>query len=503
MKASNDLHALIHSMSKNEKGFFVKFASQHGKQRNHIRLFQAINAQERYDRAALCKKFAGEKFLKQIHVAQHYLYHLILKSLRHYHEKNYVELELYSLLADTFILEIRGMKEGAGKLLKKAKKIAATHYQYPILLEILKQYVTSVVGSKSPNVLGETQDIYREIFEITQMLEEEYTFRSLNHSILLCYRKDRQLASKQYSEVLRDISNHPLLTSETEPASFYAKYLKFNIRCIEARIYGDREIAHENYKEILQIWEQHPQMIKAAPHLFKIHISNFLGNAILLGNFDQVEFYMNKIDQVPARNLREKVESFQNLTYLKLLYYLNLNYLEDGRQFIAKMEPDLDQYDRHLNPARALVIYYNILMVFFLLEDFDGTISWLNKILHQGKAGPRQDIKIFAHILEFIIHYELGHDLMLESLLKNAFRSVAKQIKTTQYEQTILTNFKRLLRSNSSEEKHLIYIEFREALKHFAALNQKLTGIDEIIIWLSARINRESLRNIFASQLKT
>ena len=502
MKASNDLHTLIHSMSKNEKGFFVKFASQNGKQKNHVRLFRAINDQKRYDREALCKKFEGEKFLKQIHVAQHYLYHLILKSLRLFHEKNYLELELHGLLGDAFILENRGMKDGATKILRKAKEIAISQYQYPILLEILKKYASYVVGSKSPNVLVETQGIYKEIFEIIQVMEEEYTFRSLNHSILLCYRKDRQLASRQYSEVLREISNHPLLVSENLPESFYAKYLKHNIRCIEARIYGDREIAHENYKEIVQIWENHPQLIKSAPHVFKIHISNFLGNAILIGKYDQVDFYMKMMEQLPARNLNEQVESFQNLTYLKLLYYLNLNYLEDGLKFIAEVESGLKKFGHHLNPARALVIYHNILMVFFLAEEFDGAIPWLNRILNQRKIGPRQDIKAFAQILEFIIHYELGHDLMLESLLKNVFRFISKESKTTQYEETVLDHFKKLLKAKSFEEKKGIFSTFREELKYFASLNQKLTGIDEIIIWLNARISQKPLRKVFAQELK-
>lgn len=502
MKASNELHALIHSMSKNEKGFFVKYASRQGKEKNHIRLFKALNAQNQYDRAALCKKFKGEAFLKQINVAQHYLYHLILKSLRLYHEKNYVELELYDLLANAFILEIRGMKEGATKILKKAKKIATAHYQYLILLEILQRYATFVVGSKSPQILKETQDIYQEIFEIIHILEEEYTFRSLNHSILLCYRKDKQLASKQYAELLREISSHPLLVSEAAPQSFYAKYLQFNIRCTEARIYGDREIAHENYKEIIRIWEDHPQMIQSVPHLFKIHVSNFLGNAIIAGKFEKVDVYMSKMEELPARNLNEKVEAFQNVAYLKLLYYLNLNDLEKAKQFIAEIEANLDVLTPYLNPARAVVIYYNILMVFFLLEEFDSTISWLNKILYQRKTGPRQDIKTFAQVLEFIIHFELGHDLMLDSLLNNAFRSVNRRIKTTPYEQTLLTNFRKLLRSNSSQEQVPVYLEFRTALEGFTTLSQKPTGIDELIIWLNARIDKIPLRKVYKRRLQ-
>ncbi len=51
MKPTNDLFTLINSLNRTEKGYFKKFASQHGKgeKNNYVQLFEAMDKQEAYN----------------------------------------------------------------------------------------------------------------------------------------------------------------------------------------------------------------------------------------------------------------------------------------------------------------------------------------------------------------------------------------------------------------------------------------------------------------------
>src|SRR6187402_3495121 len=86
---SNDLFALISSMTKDEKHFFRKFVSIPGQEssahKNYLMLFNAIEEQtegkEKYNEKKIKEKFGGKKFIAQLHVTKIYLEGLILKSL--------------------------------------------------------------------------------------------------------------------------------------------------------------------------------------------------------------------------------------------------------------------------------------------------------------------------------------------------------------------------------------------------------------------------------------
>ena len=84
---SDSLFNLIKSLSKGEKQYFKKFSSIHTGKENHyyMRLYDEIEKQTEngvYDEEKIKKTFAGEKFVKQLHVTKNYLFNAILRSLK-------------------------------------------------------------------------------------------------------------------------------------------------------------------------------------------------------------------------------------------------------------------------------------------------------------------------------------------------------------------------------------------------------------------------------------
>ncbi len=501
MKLSPKLYALIHSLNKNEKGYFVKFAQSQGSNSEYLHLFHAIYKLPEYNQKALRESFAGANFLKHIGYYQNYLYKMILKSLRLYHENQEIDIQLYGLLSELRVLEIKGLKKESALLLKSIKKKALKHHQYPILIEVLKKQAIQIVATKEKDLFLQTNKIYDEIFEAASILEQEYTYRKLNHSILLCFRNGAWTSLNKFSNLLSEIRDHPLMEDRFSPTSFFAQYLKFNIRCIEAKIGGERQTAYEYHKKILGVWENYPEMIKANSNLYKIHISNYLGNAILLGKVDHFEKYVQVMEDLRQKNDKDKTETFQNILYFKLLFYLNQNRLEEGKEYLESIQTKLQKHAPQFNHARAIAIYYNALVLYFLLEDFEKAQKWVNIILDEQNKTIRKDVKFFARIMNLIIHFELDHDQLIEYFYSSVKRQLTSKTQENDYEKVILSHFKNLMNTLPGKERQNAFSQFRKNLIPFKQVEPEPISIYELLIWLAARVEKKSLRSIYAQTL--
>ena len=497
MKLSNKLCELISSMNKNEKGFFVKFAQSQREKSNYLDLFHALCDPNIETTETLEEKYPNAGFLKNINFYQNYLYEVILKSLRFYFEDQHIDIQLYALLSEINVLEAKGLKKQSAMLLKKAKKKALAHHQYPILIEILKKQATQLVATSQKNLMEETSAIYAEIFDTLKIIEEEFTYRKLSHFMLLCYRQGAWSATQRYPDLLKSISDDPAMNEGVEPRSFFAKYLKYNIRSIEAQIYGDSQVAHTNYLKILSIWEAHPALIKSNPNFFKINISNFLSNAILINQVDEFEKYIKILEGLETRNEKEKIESFQNVVLFRILFFLNQNRLKEGEIYIKSVEKKLETWTDKLNPARAVAIYYNILMLYFLIEEFGEAQKWANLILNKQNKDIRVDAGFFARIMKLIIHYELNDDLILDSLHISLKRQLAGKKQKDNYEKTILLHFKHLMNNLSGNKKTQAFVRFKNDIAAFKDLIPQPISINELLIWLDARIEKKSLQEMY------
>src|SRR5690606_11931358 len=123
-RPSEDLFRLIKSLTKSEKRFFKISSNLQSGDKNYIKLFDAIDAQEEYNEDALKKQFASETFIKHLPSEKNYLYKLILRSLRQYYSENTVGAQLADFIQSIEILYLKALYPECSKMVKKAKKIA-------------------------------------------------------------------------------------------------------------------------------------------------------------------------------------------------------------------------------------------------------------------------------------------------------------------------------------------------------------------------------------------
>ena len=81
----DQLHQLIHTLSKTEKRYIKRMASLHvrGDENNYIKLFDLLNDQDEYNESVLQNALQLDR--NQFAVTKNYLYNVILDSLESYY----------------------------------------------------------------------------------------------------------------------------------------------------------------------------------------------------------------------------------------------------------------------------------------------------------------------------------------------------------------------------------------------------------------------------------
>lgn len=498
MANAKDIHHLIHSLTKNEQGFFIKYAQMQGQDKAYMDLYKKLQEMPEFDRSQLAQSVEKESYKKHLSVTQNYLYKILLKSLRLFNEKRSIDATLHNLIMEADILEAKGLMSLSAQQLRKAKKIASEHHKFNAKIEILKRQAIQVVALKVRNMFEEVDRIYKELMDDIHSLKEEFTYRQLNHFMFVSHRKEARNAPSVHAKLLKSINEHPILKQKKPPKSFFAQSFRYNLLYLNSRIKGNKNESHQYARMINQLWEEHSVIRIGNQRSYKLQLSNFLGSSIVTKSIEEFEENILKLESLPSYTLKDKMENFQAIAHLKLLFYLNMNRLEEAKALAPFIKNGLEQFGNLMNQARVTILYHNTLVLHFLMGEFEATLEWVDQILRKQRTEPRQDIKTFARILEFVVHYELGNDLILDSLFISATRRLHKTRKSGKYEKTILRHFRQLIKAVDKSEKKACFQQFEDDLKPFAEASPKPVGIEEMLYWLEARLTGRTIREVFA-----
>ena len=193
--ASKDLlFELIKSLSASEKRYFKRFSKLQGDSENeYLDLFQKIDKQKKYNEPLLLDKLKNQTFAKNISSGKHYLYQLILKSLRAYHAEKKALFQVNDLVQDIYILMEKNLVLQANKRIKKAKKIA-DKYQLNIpklgILLLERNLIRSFQQKKSAELIKENQQFSQQCIN---QINAQVDMVSLYDDVYLTIRNKMQL----------------------------------------------------------------------------------------------------------------------------------------------------------------------------------------------------------------------------------------------------------------------------------------------------------------------
>jgi hypothetical protein len=495
MKSRDDLFQLIASLTRAEKRYFKVYAGRHviGKQNRYVQLFDLIDRQSEYDHAKLRKAYAGGNLSSD----KNYLKKLILKSMRAYRDGGHVRTRLQEMIEEAHFLKEKGLYEQCRRRLRKARDFAEEFQCYYQLMEILDLERRMIKQTVDSNLLGTQQEIARRQEEVVRSISTELEFDHLYDRVFL---HSRIGASRNGSLPSDDVSRlEAPLPSEDPHLSVAARLNYHSSRAIYFNLAKDFAASLSEIRQLVDLYEQHAPIREKYPERYKIALSNLLVAANAAGQHTDFPETLEKIRNLPAVSFDEEAESFQNIAFLELMYFLNSGQFDQVPVLSERVDEGLDRYAAKINQARLHAICLNFSLAFFIREEMREALSWLGRILNHKGGDQRQDIQQAARILQLVIHLELGNYDLIHSLMRATRRYLNLRQGMRDYEKALIDFFRKAIDLPEGQALHSLYEATIADLAELQEAHQwgSLLLCGEIRIWLQARLEGRSLQEAF------
>lgn len=498
MKSRDDLFQIIASLTRAEKRYFKIYAGRHviGGKNRYVKLFDLIDRQSEYDHDKLRKSYKGDNLSSD----KNYLKKLLLKSMRAFRDGGHVRTRLQEYLEEAHFLKEKGLYDQCLRMVKKARKLAEEYeclYQLMELLDLERRLVKQTFDSD----LQATQEGLALMQEETlRTIGEELTFAHLYDRLFLYSRMGQGREGDIPELDLGLLEREPDMTGVHSKSSVETHIQYHSSRAIYYNLRRDYPGSLAEVREIVRLYEAHPRVKERNSDRYKIALSNLLVAANAADHHADFPATLEKIRALPALSYDEEAETFQNLAFLELMYFMNSGQFDQVPAQAEQVDAALDEYADRINQARKHALCLNFSLAFFIREEMRHALSWLGRILNHKSGDQRKDIQQAARILQLVIHLEAGNHDLIHSLLRSTRRYLDLNQGMRDYEKALIAFFRKAIDLPPGSETLDLYRSTIAELETMRSESSwgKLLLSQEITIWLQARVDGVPLQRAFA-----
>lgn len=507
MAVSTQLFDLIKSLKKPEKRYFKLHCSKYDSTDNQYRkVFEAIDKQQEYDEAALKKKFAKAKFVKQFHVMKNYLYSLILDSLHAYNSRKTVDLQIVDLFQKSDILQEKGLYVQALKMLTKAKKLAESYDKIEYALLIYKREKILYIRKLDALHFAERLDEFvAKEKETIERLNNLFEYEWISNDIFKLYYKVLVARRKVEADEYRAVLNHPLMEKAEMAQSFRAKMHFYNVKAVCYEGIGDLKACCAYRAKFVDFFESHPILIKDELLNYIKALNNLLYTYNELRDYEAFYQVLAKIKNVP-QIAKRKLEDEEAIMIFRACYTMEFNANIKTGKFkaavasIPEIEAGFDQFGDKLGEHFRFPFYYFFAYAQFAVGNYEASLQYLDHLVHNTDASFKHELFRFGRILFLLAHFELENYKLLPSLLRSTRRYLSTMHRPYETEQLMLQFLNKVP-----------YPDERAAYKH---LKTQLEGVQEqsetriefehfdFMSWVESKIQGADFLRVYQKRLK-
>lgn len=448
------LHELVSNMSMAERSYFKRYAAKlgDGGAANYIQLFDAIAAQKQYDEAAIKKKFAGQKFTKQLSVAKTYLYKTVLKALRNFYEEADVQSQLKNMLLELSVLMDKGIYVQARKVIAKGLALSTQFEMLGDKNEFLTAELYLLMNNYEQGLKDRAVDVVMEEHrrlsaQIRNLADYEYLYQKQHRLNKAIY----QLRDKKDLQEYNAIFSHPLLSNPTQAISKRALYNFHFIRALHFSVTDNRADFLDETKQLVKVCTT-AKYFNAFDLRSSMNALNLLLEAAYFnGEWAIMNKALKQLKDLKVRSERDKIALFIYYSRFALIYYdqqkntkEKLKLISDARNAFAKYEQKIPYHVR----ISTMVTYCSALLE---MGAYNEALDWV-ELYRQGKKEDvaRFDSQAMLLMMQLIAHYELGNLLLVKNIVPNIARFIKKVGQQSNFEKVMLSFFNKLTSSKQA-----------------------------------------------------
>ncbi|TAF52770.1 MAG: hypothetical protein EAZ62_05560 [Sphingobacteriia bacterium] len=501
-RTTDPLFQLVQSLERAEKRNFKLYMNRNSGtgELKVVQLFDALDKMKAYDEALLLRKHKAIR-KEQLSNLKAHLYQAILSSLRVLHANQHLDLELHEQLDFARLLYHKGLYLQSLKTLDRLKELAQSRHQVTYLQQAL--YLEKKI--ESLHITRSMQDRAAVLAqESDKSMEKLALISRLSNLSLLLYGWYIQHghARNAADEADLDIYHQEVLQLESQRSEgFYERLYLYQCHCWHAFIRQDFLLYYRYSQKWVDLFQAEPEMIPVESMFYIKGLHNLLGAHFDLRN---VKGFTKTLKQMEALEQADWMQNSQN-NQIQLFTYLytaklNRHFMEGsfskGLALVPELEERLDHYELFLDRHRILVFYYKIACLYFGSGDNSRSIDYLQKIIQQ-KFDLRTDLQCYARLLHLIAHYEMGNWQILESLLKSAYRFMARMQNLSGVEEALLGFLKIAFRSSPKTVKpHLETLLLALQKMERNKMETRAFMYLDVLSWLESKIAGKPVQTV-------
>jgi hypothetical protein len=144
-----------------------------------------------------------------------------------------------------------------------------------------------------------------------------------------------------------------------------------------------------------------------------------------------------------------------------------------------------------------MVFNYKFASLYFGAGQYEKSIFYLEKIIHNKELKMREDLVCFSRILNLVAHYDAGLDQDLDILIKSTYKFLIKMDELQMVQKKFIT-FLRSLGDIYPHELKKSFIQLHKELKVYEnhPYEKRAFIYLDLISWLESKIENISVETI-------
>jgi|GEM_PF-5903170 len=511
MKKQDHLFSLIHAMTASEKRYFKLFCSIQKGEKFYLRLFDYIDRTEKPSNAGIQEKFKAEPQARYLPRIKHYLFQLILRSLRSFHDEKAIENQLYNKLHEVRILYDKGLWDICLDMVDRAIELSTTHHLHALRLEFYKwrsriadvtydiELIRSVIKNDYPVAL-----------QLVKETDEYFRYLSI-YDEFYAYYKSRGIQTDEASvKMLSNLVSDPLMTDEAEPSYFYSRILYHSIRSTYAVLAPGRlaESVHHSM-QLLRLLEANPEIIRENPKTYFAVMNNLLTRLAMMG--DTKPFYerLKEYRRFPEMLVADKRNYYETRVYINSLqlemeFSYRYGFFEEAFALWKAHEKKVLSMDEGLTSEIRMVLLLSAAKIYWMYGKCSSSNKILNRIIQStDNEKLREDIWFLVYVLKLLNYFRLDDRDGVEVTYRVFHKRYIENFDPSSavIGERIINFFRKNHRQFIALEMELAVLQAElEACVREAVSVQELNAIkyfEPFYMWLYASVHRQDMLQAF------
>ncbi len=488
------LFQLIKSLEKAEKRHFKLYIkrSSGNADLKIIRLFDVLDKMKDYDEAGLLKKM-GDVTRPQLANLKAHLYKQLLASLRLLKSSDSLDLQLNEQFDYAHILYKKGLFLQSLRILDRAKEIAKANQKFNFLPQIISLekrieglHITRSMQNRAEQLSAEANEVSRHIDNVARL-------SNLALKLYSWYIQHGHARNEEDEKDIRAFMKEQLPEDVWQQTGFYERLYLYQGLCWYAFIRQDFLQYYRYTQKWVDLFEEQPLMIRVETGHYIKGLHNLLNAHFDLRNYRGFEKTLRRFEKVSQTDRVKdhdnfRIQAFIYINIARINQHFMMGTFKEGLKLVPEIESRMEEYHLFVDQHRILVLNYKIAMLYFGSGDYNTCIDYLQKIIHE-KTDLRYDLQCYARVVHLLAHYELGNDMLMESLSKSVYRFMAKMANLTVVEEAMF-KFLRQTFPMSPRQLKPEFEKFLQSIKHLekSRFETRAFAYLDIISWVESKV---------------